>query len=119
MAQHKLKFQNTAIFKSSFKENYDSNKACRYVHDSSMHKTSSVEVQRLMISLHKTKFELTFNRPSCSYFSFFAKVVSLKVVHPLKIYQNTECHGPTLTAARSLNVRHFGMVSGTALNITA
>jgi hypothetical protein len=52
MAQHKLKFQNTAIFKSSFKENFDSNKACKYVHEFSMHKTSSVEVQ-WFISLHE------------------------------------------------------------------
>jgi len=40
---------------------------------------------------------LKFNRPPCSYFSFFAKMVLLKVVHPLKIYQNTKFHGPTLT----------------------
>jgi hypothetical protein len=26
-------------------------------------------------------------------------MVSLKVVHPLKIYQNTKCHGSTLTRA--------------------
>jgi hypothetical protein len=28
-----------------------------------------------------------------------AKMVSLKVVHPLKIYQHTKFHGPTLTDA--------------------
>jgi hypothetical protein len=38
---------------------------------------------------------LNFNRPPCSHFSFFAEVVSLKVVHHMKIYQNTEFHGPT------------------------
>jgi hypothetical protein len=40
---------------------------------------------------------LNFNRPPCSQFSFFAKEVSLKVVHPLKICHNTKFHGPTLT----------------------
>jgi hypothetical protein len=44
-------------------------------------------------------------------------MVLLKVAHPLKIYQYTKFHGPTLTGAdfastseASLNVRHFGMV---------
>jgi hypothetical protein len=42
---------------------------------------------------------LNFNLPPCSHASFSAKVVSVKVVHPLKIYQNTKFHGPTLTGA--------------------
>jgi hypothetical protein len=42
---------------------------------------------------------LNFHRPQCSHFSIFAKVVSLKVVHSLKISQNTKFHGPTLTGA--------------------
>jgi hypothetical protein len=51
-------------------------------------------------------------------------MVLLKVVHPLKIYQETKFHGPTLTGAsfeslRSLNVRHFGMVEATGLKNTA
>jgi hypothetical protein len=40
-----------------------------------------------------------FNRPQCSYFPFFAKKGLLKVVNPLKIYQNTKFHGPALTGA--------------------
>jgi hypothetical protein len=31
------------------------------------------------------------------FFLFFIKMVLLKVVHPLKIYQYTKFHGPTLT----------------------
>jgi hypothetical protein len=31
-----------------------------------------------------------FNRPQCSYFWFFANMVLLKVVHPLRVYQNTD-----------------------------
>jgi hypothetical protein len=42
---------------------------------------------------------LNFNHPPCSYFWFFTKVVSLRVVHSLKFYQNTKFHGPTLTDA--------------------
>jgi hypothetical protein len=29
-------------------------------------------------------------------FFFFAKIVSVKVVHPLKIYQHAQFHAPTL-----------------------
>jgi hypothetical protein len=32
-------------------------------------------------------------------FSFLTKIVALKVVHLLKIYQYTKFHGPTLTGA--------------------
>jgi hypothetical protein len=32
-------------------------------------------------------------------FLFLTKMVSLKVVHPLKIYQYTKFHGTTLTGA--------------------
>jgi hypothetical protein len=42
---------------------------------------------------------LTFNLPPCSYFLFLTKMVSLKVVHPLKVYQYTKYHVPTLTGA--------------------
>jgi hypothetical protein len=31
--------------------------------------------------------------------AFFAKLVLLKVVHPLQIYQQTKFHGPVLTGA--------------------
>jgi hypothetical protein len=41
---------------------------------------------------------LNFNRPPCSHFSFFTKTAWLKVVYPLKIYENTKLHGPTLTS---------------------
>jgi hypothetical protein len=42
---------------------------------------------------------ITFKRPPCSYFLFLTKMVLLKVVHPLKIYQYTKLHGPKLTGA--------------------
>jgi len=32
-------------------------------------------------------------------FFVYRKIVSLKVVHPLKIYQNKKFHGPTLSGA--------------------
>jgi hypothetical protein len=41
-------------------------------------------------------------------------MVLLKVIHPLKIYQHTEFHGPTLTGAsfsppQEFEVSHFEM----------
>jgi hypothetical protein len=42
------------------------------------------------------KRDLKFNRTSCSYLRFLAKVVLLKAVHPLKIY-TTKLHDTTLT----------------------
>jgi hypothetical protein len=42
---------------------------------------------------------LNINSPPCSYFRFSAKMVLLKVVHPLKICQNTKFHGPAFTDA--------------------
>jgi hypothetical protein len=38
---------------------------------------------------------LGFSHPPCSKFSIFVKVVPVKVVHRLKIYQNTKFHVPT------------------------
>jgi hypothetical protein len=50
-------FRNTAMFKISVKENNESIKTCRYVHDISMYKTSLFQVQQFMSSLHKIKCE--------------------------------------------------------------
>jgi hypothetical protein len=52
---------------------------------------------------------VTLNRPPCSQFWFLIKLVSLKVVHPLKIYQHTKFHGRVLT----------GMVEAMELKIMA
>jgi hypothetical protein len=65
--------------------------------------------------------DFKFQPPAMFPFSVFpAKVVTLKVVHPLKIYQNTTFYGPTSTGSckfqihlKSLNVRHVGMVAAT------
>jgi hypothetical protein len=55
-----------------------------------------------MSCLHKTNYE--FNIQTAAMFVFFVfdknnLIKSLKVVPPLKIYQNKKCHGPTLTGA--------------------
>jgi hypothetical protein len=42
---------------------------------------------------------LNFNQQPYSHFSFFPKLVTLKVVYPPKIYQNIKFYGPTLTGA--------------------
>jgi hypothetical protein len=62
---------------------------------------------------------MNFNIQLAVMFVFFVFDIksSLKVVHPLKIYQYTKFHVPTLTG--SLNVRHFGMVEGTGLKSKA
>jgi hypothetical protein len=47
-----------------------------------------------------TEQTINFNIQTAAMFVFFlTKMVSLKVVHPLKIYQNTKFHGPTLIGA--------------------
>jgi hypothetical protein len=46
-----------------------------------------------------TKQNVNFNRQPCLYTWFFEKVVLLKVVHPLKLYQHTKSHGPMLAGA--------------------
>jgi hypothetical protein len=53
-----------------------------------------------MSCLHKKK-TMNFNIQTAAMFVFFVltKMVLLKVVHPLKIYQYTKFHGSTLTGA--------------------
>jgi hypothetical protein len=46
-----------------------------------------------------TKQNMNFNIQTAAMFVFLTKIVLLKVVHPLKIYQYTKFHGPTLTSA--------------------
>jgi hypothetical protein len=48
------------------------------------------------------KLNANFNTQAPIMFIFFfilSKVVLLKIVHPLKVYQNTNFYGPTLTGA--------------------
>jgi hypothetical protein len=53
-----------------------------------------------------------------SHFSFFAKVVSLNVVRPLKSYQNIHFHASTLThPPQKFERPSFGMVAATALKL--
>jgi hypothetical protein len=40
-----------------------------------------------------------YKPPAIFVFLFFARMYSLKAVHPLKIYQHIKCHGPTLSGA--------------------
>jgi hypothetical protein len=51
------KFRTIAIFKNYVKQNNDSNKTCRYVHDLLLYQSSFVYVQRFMSCLHKTNYE--------------------------------------------------------------
>jgi hypothetical protein len=51
------KFRTIAIFKNCVKQNNDSNKTYRYVHDLLLYQSSFVWVQLFMSYLHKTKYE--------------------------------------------------------------
>jgi hypothetical protein len=56
----------------------------------------------------------TFKSLPILYFWFFTTMVLLKLVHSLKICQNTKFNGPTLTGTslhlpQMFDVRHFGM----------
>jgi hypothetical protein len=78
-----------------------------------------------MSYLHtKKKCIITFNRPPHPYFWDFTKMLSLKVSHPLKIYQHTKFHGPTLNGLlciniKSLNICYFGMVKAMELGVAS
>jgi hypothetical protein len=48
------------------------------------------------------KQNVNFKYQPPAVFVFFVKMVFTKVVHPLKIYQNTKFHGPTLSGASSV-----------------
>jgi hypothetical protein len=50
------KFCTIAMFKNCVKQDNDSNKTYRYVHDLLLYQSSFVFVQRFMSCLHKTKY---------------------------------------------------------------
>jgi hypothetical protein len=86
------KFENpTIILKSYIKENYDSNKTYRYVHDLSL---LNFIHQQFMSCLQKSMWILNFNQPLNSYFWFLTEVVLLKAVHPQNISQHTKFMAP-------------------------
>jgi hypothetical protein len=51
------RFRTIAMFKNCVKQNIDSNKTYRYVHDILLHQISFVFVQRFMSCLHKINYE--------------------------------------------------------------
>jgi hypothetical protein len=106
------KFRNIAIFKNFVKENNDSNKASRYVHDLLLYqiKLLGMSIFSYYAKVHlskcngswvvSTKETMNFNIQTAAMFVFFfTKMVLLKVVHRLEIYQYTSFHGPTLAGA--------------------
>jgi hypothetical protein len=76
------------------KQNYDSDKTFRYVHDLSLFQISFVLGQHSMKFLHK---KIIFNCLQCLFFLFYTKMISLKIVCPLKICLQTKFNGPKLT----------------------
>jgi hypothetical protein len=65
-------------FKSFIKENIDSIKTHRYIHDTSLCQSSFLSVRVNAFCPYNKMWVLDFNRP-CSYFCLFAKVVLLKL----------------------------------------
>jgi hypothetical protein len=51
------KVRTIAIFKNYVKQNNDSNKTYRYIHDLLLYWSSFDQVQRFMSCLHKTNYE--------------------------------------------------------------
>jgi hypothetical protein len=51
------KIRTIVIFKNSDKQNNNSNKTYRYVHDLVLYQSSFVQVQRFMSCPHKTNYE--------------------------------------------------------------
>jgi hypothetical protein len=92
-------YRTTAIFKSFIKENNDWNKTCSYVHDLSVYRTSFVEVQASWVLSTEQNVNFKFQPPAIFVLLFSREVGLLKVVYPLKIYQHTKLHGPTLNGA--------------------
>jgi hypothetical protein len=116
------KFHTIIIFKKCVKQNNDSNKTYRYVHDLLLLQSSFVWVQWFMSCFHKNKlWILTFKRPPCSYFLFFDKndlIKSCSSFEELSVYKISWSHVDWCKFCihlRSLNVRHFGIVEGMGL----
>jgi hypothetical protein len=118
------KFRTISAFKRFVTEN-DSNITRRDVHGRSMtklHLTNGATVQGF--SPQNKICILTFNRPPCSHFLFFAKLVLLKIVRPLNISEHKTSlayvdWGKFCIHIRNLNVRHFWMVEATGLEMMA
>jgi hypothetical protein len=67
-------------------------------------------------------YRTSFSHRVCIPAFLFTKMVLLKAVHPLKIYQHTTVRGDTFTGAfrthlRNLRVRHFVMIGATGLKL--
>jgi hypothetical protein len=90
-----VKFGNftITIFKRSIKENNNSNKSCRQIHDLSLHKTLCKWNSSWIVSIKQT-VDFKFQPPAILFFFIFL----LNIVHPLKIYNHTKFHGSTFTS---------------------
>jgi hypothetical protein len=92
------KFRNIASFNSVVKQNNDSNKTCSYVSDlycSTLHLSKGDGLW--VVSINKRWHISTPLQVHICGFS--QKFLLLKIIHPLKNYQHTEFHGPTLSGA--------------------
>jgi hypothetical protein len=92
------KFCTIAIFKSFMKQNNDSNKTW-YVHDLFSTKLHLIKCSCLWVVSMQPNMKFNSQLPSTFVIWFFTKMVSLKVVNPLKAYRCTTFCDSTFSGA--------------------
>jgi hypothetical protein len=121
LSQHNLKMSSITMFKSFVKENNNSDKTCRYVHDLLLHKASSVKLQQFVNLSIKQNMNFKIQAPATSILFGFHKYGTIKIIHPLKVYEPTKMSWSHdnwwkfYIHLRNLNVRHIWMVEATEL----
>jgi hypothetical protein len=119
------KFQTTAIFKSSVKENHHSNRSCRYVCAFYCTKVNMSSISTTVNEFFFVKGNVNFNfqPPAIFVFLVFRKsglIKSCSSSEDLPAYKISWSHAnwcKFCIHVRSLNVRHIGIVEGMELKI--
>jgi hypothetical protein len=91
-------FCTTAIFKTFVKQNNNSHRTCRYVHDILLCQVHFSKYNGSWVISTKQNTNPYFQQPSTFAFFTFHNNALIKIFHPLKICKNT-FHGPTLTSS--------------------
>jgi hypothetical protein len=119
------KIRTIAIFKYCVKQNNDSNKTYRYVHDLLLYQVHLSKCNGSWVI--STKQTMNFNIQTAVMIVFFVFdknniIKSCSFFEDLSVYKISRYHVDWCKFCihlRSLNVRHFGMVEDTGLKSTA